>query len=135
MGNVGADAALLAAELGTALEPERRWSWSLSLHGPDELFDVGHFRIAEKASRALFVRCASDFTRSQVMAVSSPAQSPELFVVRVGIPLEQFTRDGGPPIAGALPRILFVGRLVPRRGTARLLRRSRCSRLAARRSS
>jgi colanic acid/amylovoran biosynthesis glycosyltransferase len=121
MGNVGADAAMLAAQLGSAVQPAQPWSWSLSLHGPDELFDVSQFRIAEKASRALFVRCASDFARSQLMAVSSPEQSPQLHVVRVGVPLEQFTRQQGPPPADHPPEILFVGRLVPQKGHVTLL--------------
>jgi colanic acid/amylovoran biosynthesis glycosyltransferase len=120
MGNVGADAALLAIALGGAIERKRRWTWSLTLHGPDELFDVARFRLAEKVARAALVVCISDFTRSQLMAVCPPETWPKLHVVHVGIPLEQFTREK--PIAqGGPTRVLFVGRLVPQKGHAVLL--------------
>lgn len=121
MGNVGADAALLAAALGSSLEPARPWSWSLSLHGPDELFDVRRFRLAEKVSRAEFVRCISDFTSSQLMTLSDPEHWPKLRVVHVGIPLDQFTRTNGGAPDDALARILFVGRHVPQKGHVTLL--------------
>src|SRR5439155_1996462 len=54
------DAALLAAELGG----DGR-SWSFTVHGPVEFYDVHGFRLPEKARRASFVACTSDFARSQ----------------------------------------------------------------------
>jgi glycosyltransferase involved in cell wall biosynthesis len=121
MGNVGADVALLASELGGRIEPGRRWSFSLTLHGPDELFDVRHFRLAEKVRRAAFVACISDFTRSQLMAICPREAWPKLHVVHVGIPLAQFTRREPRRRRDELPRLLFVGRLVPQKGQAVLL--------------
>jgi colanic acid/amylovoran biosynthesis glycosyltransferase len=151
MGNVAADVAMLTAQIGSTMQPRRPWSWSFTLHGPDELFDVSHFRLAQKLARARFVVCISDFTRSQLMALSDPDTWDRLHVVHVGIPIEQFTRadDGGPPDSrtdgggppaavgegspqedasaqgDVAPRgdatILFIGRLVPAKGHAVLL--------------
>jgi len=121
MGNVGADVALLTAHLGSAIEPKLPWSWSFTLHGPPEFFDVRHFRLVEKLRRARFVVCISDYTRSQLMALSHPEVWGRLHVIHVGIPIEQFTRsDNGSPPQGD-PTILFIGRQVPEKGHAVLL--------------
>jgi colanic acid/amylovoran biosynthesis glycosyltransferase len=121
MGNVAADAALLAAHIGTATAPEQPWSWSFTLHGPDELFDVSHFRLAQKVRHAQFVVCISDYTRSQLMALSDPDLWHKLHVIHVGIPIEQFTRSGEPNTAPGVPTVLFIGRHVPQKGHATLL--------------
>jgi colanic acid/amylovoran biosynthesis glycosyltransferase len=121
MGNVAADTAMLAAHLGGLVEPSARWSWSMTLHGPDELFDVRHFRLAEKAARAAFVVCISDFTRSQMLAICPPETWQKLHVVHVGIPIAQFTRTRQRVDPEQPPRILFVGRHVPQKGHVVLL--------------
>jgi colanic acid/amylovoran biosynthesis glycosyltransferase len=121
MGNVAADVALLTAHIGSKVEPERPWSWSFTLHGPAELFDVSHFRLAEKLQRALFVVCISDYTRSQLMALSNPEVWDRLHVLHVGIPTEQFTRNGDDSPFEGNPMILFIGRHVPEKGHAVLL--------------
>jgi glycosyltransferase involved in cell wall biosynthesis len=119
--NVSADVALLASRIGSALEPDRPWSWSFTMHGPTEFFDVRHFRLAEKLRQARFVVCISDFARSQLMALSELDSWQKLPVVHVGIPIEQFTplgdRDRGPATAD----VLCIGRLVPEKGQAVLI--------------
>jgi colanic acid/amylovoran biosynthesis glycosyltransferase len=118
--NVSADVALLASRIGSAVEPQRPWSWSFTMHGPTEFFDVRHFRLAEKLRHARFVVCISDFARSQLMALSDPGTWPRLPVIHVGIPIEQFTPvNGGPPEARR--EILCIGRLVPEKGQAVLI--------------
>jgi glycosyltransferase involved in cell wall biosynthesis len=132
--NVAADVALLTASLGTAIDGERPWSWSFTMHGPTEFFDVTHFRLAEKLERARFAICISDFARSQLIALSNADAWEKLHVVHCGVPLERFTR-GAEPLASAdatprrapagavaEPTILYVGRLVPEKGQAVLLR-------------
>lgn len=139
--NVAADVALLTASLGTAIDPARPWSWSFTMHGPTEFFDVAHFRLAEKLARARFVICISDFARSQLIALGDADAWEKLHVVHCGVPLERFTRGAGPRASEAAksgretaaprrgsariaaePSILYVGRLVPEKGQAVLLR-------------
>jgi colanic acid/amylovoran biosynthesis glycosyltransferase len=122
LANVAADVALLASQIGSAVEPERPWSWSFTMHGPTEFFDVRHFRLAEKVRYARFVVCISDYARSQLMALSDPETWEKLHVIHVGLPIEQFTRLGDEPPLRSDAEILCIGRLVPEKGQAVLLR-------------
>jgi colanic acid/amylovoran biosynthesis glycosyltransferase len=119
--NVSADVALLATRIGSAREPDRPWSWSFTMHGPTEFFDLRHFRLAEKLGDAGFVVCISDFARSQLMGLSDRAAWSKLPVVHVGIPIDRFTPRNGDRPFGPTPEILCVGRLVPEKGQAVLI--------------
>lgn len=119
LANVAADVALLAAHAGTQVEPTEPWSWSLTIHGPFEFYDVSRFRVAEKVAQAKFVVCISDYARSQLMALSHVAEWGKLHVIHVGIPIVQFTRGEDEPRSDG--RILFIGRLVAVKGQAVLL--------------
>ncbi len=126
LANVAADVALLCAHIGSATEPRTRWSWSFTMHGPTEFFDVRHFRLPEKLRDAAFVVCISDYARSQMMALDSVESWEKLHVIHVGLPVEQFA----PPEEHdeerkhdeeSDPAVLCVGRLVPEKGQAVLL--------------
>lgn len=121
LANAAADIALLASQLGSAADPNRQWSWSFTMHGPTEFSEIGHYRLPEKVAHARFVVCISDYTRSQLMALSAPECWEKLRVVHVGIPIAHFTRadDAGP--SRVAPSILFIGRLVPEKGQIVLL--------------
>jgi colanic acid/amylovoran biosynthesis glycosyltransferase len=122
LANVAADVALLAAEVGSAVPGAEPWSWSFTMHGPAEFFDVGRFRLAEKLRRARFVVCISDFARSQLMLLCNPAAWAKLHVIHVGIPIEQFTNDGEQARSSPGDQlILFIGRQVPEKGQGVLL--------------
>ncbi|MGH2852767.1 MAG: glycosyltransferase family 4 protein [Solirubrobacteraceae bacterium] len=122
LANAAADVALLAAHLGTAIEPERPWSWSFTMHGPTEFYDVGHYRLAEKLRHARFVVCISDYARSQLMTLCNPEMWNRLHVIHIGIPIGQFTRsENGSRPQRDRPMILFIGRQVPEKGQAVLL--------------
>jgi colanic acid/amylovoran biosynthesis glycosyltransferase len=121
LANAAADIALLAVQLGTAIEPEHPWSWSFTMHGPTEFGDVSRFRLAEKLRRARFVVCISDYARSQLMALSDPAVWDRLHVVHCGIPLEQFDRTLDDRAPRPTATVLCLGRLVPEKGQAVLL--------------
>jgi glycosyltransferase involved in cell wall biosynthesis len=105
-----------------ALYEAGRLSWSFTMHGPTEFDDVGFHRLAEKARRADFVACISDYARSQLMKQVDSAHWGKLEVVHCGL------RDveAGPPAArsdaaaGRL-RVLSVGRLVADKGAEILL--------------
>lgn len=120
LANAAADVAMVAARIGSAAEPGRAWSWSFTMHGPTELFDLRHYRLAEKTRSARFVVCISDFARSQLMAISEPETWERLHVVHMGIPVDDFS-SRAPALPTGPPRLLYIGRLVPEKGQAVLL--------------
>jgi glycosyltransferase involved in cell wall biosynthesis len=121
LANAAADIALLAARIGSAVEPAKPWTWSFTMHGPTEFHDLRHFRLAEKTESASFVVCISDFARSQLMSVTDPGRWERLHVIHVGIPVDQFTRAHDRNGSGHTPVILYIGRLVPEKGQTVLL--------------
>lgn len=121
LANVAADVALLTVHLGSKIEREKPWTWSFTMHGPTELFDVSRFRLAEKIRDAHFVVCISDYARSQLMALSDVSSWEKLHVVHVGIPIDQFTLARERDPRRRERRVLSIGRLVPDKGQAILL--------------
>src|SRR5947208_1517852 len=66
--NQAADAAAIAcAYANAARSTNSRWTWSFTVHGPTEFYDVTRFRLADKVRDADAVVCISDFCRAQVM--------------------------------------------------------------------
>jgi colanic acid/amylovoran biosynthesis glycosyltransferase len=119
--NAAADVALMAVHIGTTVEPQRPWSWSFTMHGPTEFFDVDGSHLVEKLQSARFVVCISDFARSQLMVFCSPEMWGKLHVIHIGIPIEQFT-DHRPGVSHREdPTILLIGRQVPEKGQGVLL--------------
>ena len=107
--------------------------YSLTVHGPDEFYDVEKFYLREKVEHAKFILCISDFCRSQLMRVSAPTHWDKMHVVRMGVDPQLFSpgqRERGSE--GPL-EILCVGRLVPSKGQLILLRA--CDLLLAQRHS
>ncbi len=95
--------------------------YSLTVHGPDEFYNVEQSYLSKKVERARFVICISDYCRSQIMKVSDPSHWNKLRVVRLGVDSEVFApthsaREGSPL------EIICVGRLVPDKGQLVLLR-------------
>jgi colanic acid/amylovoran biosynthesis glycosyltransferase len=125
--NVASDVALLATYLGREAGDGPR-SWSLTMHGSTEFYDVPGYRLAEKARTAAFVACVSDFTRSQMMLFLEEEHWPKLALVRCGVDPERFApgvvaggkAPGGSGGAGPV-RVLAVGRLVGGKGFALLV--------------
>ncbi|MFN8109904.1 MAG: glycosyltransferase [Thermoleophilia bacterium] len=113
--NVGADVAQLVAALGGP-----GWSWSFTMHGPTEFFDVPGHRLADKTADAAFVACISDFCRSQLMKLVDRSEWDKLALVRCGVDPEVYAPV--PPAAddGVL-KVLCVGRLVPDKGQSLLV--------------
>lgn len=120
LANAAADATMVAVHFGNARSPGR-WSWSFTMHGPTEFWDVRHYRLSEKLASAGFVICISEFCRSQLMSLCEPDRWERLRVVHCGIPVEQFTRRTPPREPGPGARILYIGRLVPEKGQTVLL--------------
>jgi colanic acid/amylovoran biosynthesis glycosyltransferase len=110
--------ALLVAALGGS--PRRRWTWSLTVHGPTEFYDVYGERLAEKVRDADLVVAISEFARSQLMGLVEEEHWAKIHVVHCGVEPRVFApaperRDGGPL------RVLNVSRLTAPKGNAVLL--------------
>ena len=117
--NVACDIARLVARYGN--ECGEKWSWSFTMHGSTEFFDVQRYGLAGKVASANFVVCVSDFTRSQLMALVTEDQWAKLSVVHCGIDVRRFLpQSSREPRSGAL-RILTLGRLHPVKLQAELL--------------
>jgi glycosyltransferase involved in cell wall biosynthesis len=115
-GSNAPDVALLASELGG-----RGWTWSFTVHGPVEFYDIPGFRLPDKARRAAFVACTSDWARSQVRAFLDPGDWEHVELQRMGVDPARFTPDGRVDGGDGPMRILTVGRLAGVKGQAVLL--------------
>lgn len=92
--------------------------FSITIHGPTELFEAGHWRLDEKIARARFVACISHFCRSQAMLFSDQAHWGKLRIVHCGVtPANYGTRPRG----AFGQHVLFVGRLDAVKGVPLLL--------------
>ena len=109
LANNGADVAHLATYLGPMVDA-REWSWSLAVHGPNELADMSRYNLSGKVASARFVACITDFCRSQILAICPPERWNSIHVVRMGIQPGRFPEVERPHDDGT--RYLFVGRLV-----------------------
>jgi glycosyltransferase involved in cell wall biosynthesis len=113
--NVGSDVALLASHIGG---PD--WSWSFTMHGSTEFFDVREHRLPQKVELARFVVCVSSHGRSQLMTHVATSHWEKLRVVHCGVDVTRFE-----PVerthARTLPEILTVGRVVPVKGQSLLV--------------
>ena len=113
--NVASDVALLASHLGGD-----GWSWSFTMHGSTEFFDVREHRLPQKVELSGFVACVSKHGRSQLMSLIDPKHWEKLHVVHCGIDLSLFEpREEERP--ARVPEILTVGRVVPVKGQSLLV--------------
>ncbi len=112
---------LLVTHLGNGGAQTGPWSFSMTVHGSKEFFDVARQRLARKVRAARFVVCVSDFTRSQLMALVDNTHWPRLHVVHCGIDPEHFAPPEQRPNHDGLIRILTVGRLDNMKGVAILI--------------
>jgi len=97
--------------------------YSLTVHGPDEFFDVRHFYLRKKIEQAEVIFCISNFCRSQLARLTSPQHWNKMQVVRLGIDPEVFKRRFNPREGhDKKVELVCVGRLVPAKGQLVLLR-------------
>ena len=88
---------------------------SITVHGPDEFYDVSSYYLAQKIEASKFIVCISFFAQSQLMKLAPGSQWSKFSVARLGVDTSQFL----PQAQRALPQrfqILCVGRLVPAKG-------------------
>jgi len=90
-------------------------TFSLTIHGPADFYDIPGYYLPQKILKADFICCISYFTRSQLMAWSPPHCWDKLEVSPLGVDPSQFIprpfRQQPEPF-----EILCVGRLVPEKG-------------------
>lgn len=117
--NVSADVARLVVHLGRLVDgPDAGWRWSMTMHGPTEFEAVEKVDLAAKVRSADGVACISDFCRSQLMRLVTPADWHKLALVHMAVDPERYAPPPEGRVAtGSRPlRILDVGRLVPEKG-------------------
>jgi colanic acid/amylovoran biosynthesis glycosyltransferase len=117
LANVAADVAMLAAGLGRRTGRGAP-SWSFTMHGPTEFYNVGFYRLREKVESATAVVCVSAFARSQLLAIADPRDAAKLHVIRCGVDPAWFAR---PAHHGRAHVVLTIARLVPEKGLAVLV--------------
>lgn len=93
---------------------------SLTIHGPDEFYDVRKFYLTEKIETAAFVFCIGNFARSQLMMLSPVKHWNKLLVSPLGVDPQKFVPQRRRKRSGPLD-IVCVGRLVSAKGQHVLL--------------
>ena len=118
------------ADVGCLTSGAWRVPWSLTLHGPDEYFDLRAYRLEEKLSTVTFVRCISEFGKWNSMRAMAPERWERIFACHLGIdpknfpepvrenfpePVRESAREGEPL------HVVCVGRLIRDKGQRVLL--------------
>jgi len=110
--------AMLATEFANRVG--ERQTWSMTVHGPAEFYDVLNQAVGAKVRQADFAVAISDFGRSQLMGMVDEEHWGKLHVVHCGIEPDSYppseTEGNGGPL-----RLVSVGRLAPVKGQALLL--------------
>ncbi|MDJ0648921.1 MAG: glycosyltransferase family 4 protein [Xenococcaceae cyanobacterium MO_188.B19] len=102
---------MLAAELGD-------FSFSFTLHGPYIFFAPQAWRLDEKAKRAKFIICISNFARSQGMLFAPVEKWQQMHIIHCGVDPELFELVSHNRVGN---RLLYVGRLAATKGLPILL--------------
>jgi colanic acid/amylovoran biosynthesis glycosyltransferase len=91
---------------------------SITVHGPDEFYDVPGYYLAEKIAAARFLVAISFFAQSQLMKLTPGPQWHKFEVARLGVDCSHFAPrpSRSSPIPPAPFQILCVGRLVSTKG-------------------
>ena len=88
---------------------------SLTVHGPDEFYDVPGYFLAEKISASRLLCTIGFYARSQLMRISSPADWPRMEITPLGVDPDLFSPRPFEEHFDVF-EILCVGRLVPAKG-------------------
>ena len=95
-------------------------TWSLTVHGPEELLNVDAYHLREKVQSASFVFCISDFCRSQLCQLTDPSQWDKFKVLRLGVDPAVLLASSRSVEINPL-HVVCIGRLVPAKGHQVLL--------------
>jgi glycosyltransferase involved in cell wall biosynthesis len=121
LGGTAPSVALVTAAIGCVLDGPGAWTWSFTVHGPAEFYDVFRESLDKKVRQATFVVAISDFARSQLMTLVDEDDWEKIHVVHCGVDVARFAPPGEATAAGGPVRVLCVGRLTRIKGQAVLL--------------
>jgi len=107
----GCTVAMLAAKIADI-------DFSLTVHGPDEFYQVNEQFLEKKFASANFIVCISDFAKSQVMKYTAFTDWDKLHVNNLGVDSSRFKPA---PKSNEKPVLLCVGRLVNAKGQGVLI--------------
>jgi glycosyltransferase involved in cell wall biosynthesis len=119
LANVASDIAWLATAFGADAEPSKAWRWSFTMHGSTEFYSVARFNLARKVANAGCVICVSEYTRSQLMYLSTPEHWAKLHVVHCGVDPQAYPYVPPPKHTGV--SVLCVSRLAAGKGIELLI--------------
>jgi colanic acid/amylovoran biosynthesis glycosyltransferase len=104
-----------AATVGMIAAKVFGFTLSISVHGPDEFYDVPGYLLAKKIEASQFLCVIGTFARSQLMRISDPATWSKIQVAPLGVDPELFAPR---PflVSPDVFEVLCVGRLVPAKG-------------------
>ena len=91
-------------------------SYSLTVHGPEELLNADAYQLREKLKQTSFVFCISDFCRSQLCQLTPPGQWSKFSVIRLGVDPARLTPTDSVRTANTPLRLVCTGRLVAAKG-------------------
>ncbi|MEI6542751.1 MAG: glycosyltransferase family 4 protein [Methylococcales bacterium] len=109
-----------AASVGMLVKTVFGYSFSFTVHGPDEFYDAPGYNLPEKILTADFVFCISHYARSQVMKLSPVQAWPKFDICRLGVDPERF-KPSTKAKKAEICNLLCVGRLTSAKGQAILL--------------
>ena len=114
-GQAPASVALLATRFGNAVG-HNRWTWSMTIHGWHEFATEDTSQLKRKIHAADLVVCVSDFTRSQLMRLSRPADWSKIKTIRCGVDLREFRMTADECEKKSEPVVVTTARLSPEKG-------------------
>jgi colanic acid/amylovoran biosynthesis glycosyltransferase len=98
-----------------ALSRTGTWTWSVTIHGPHDFMEEERTGLRRVAAAADALVAITDYARSQLMRLSTPARWPRVRTIRCGIDLELFDERPPGPV-GRPATLLTIGRLAPEKG-------------------
>jgi colanic acid/amylovoran biosynthesis glycosyltransferase len=109
-----------AATVGLIVTKTFPFTFSITVHGPDEFYDVPGYLLSEKFVAAKLVCAIGMFARSQIMKLCDSSLWGKIEVTPLGVDSSIFQPRGSSHDAKAF-EVICVGRLVPAKGQHVLL--------------
>lgn len=92
------------------------YTFSMTVHGPDEFYDVSRYNLKEKIQGARFICCIAYYTQSQLMKIAPLQDWTKFEITPLGINCSHYFPSKTKKQESAPVQITCVGRLVPTKG-------------------